>query len=66
VTIDYLAALTADTAGHTSTSEAVLFWILAVLAVSSALMMIIVRQAVHCALMLAVVNGHLQAARVLL
>jgi NADH-quinone oxidoreductase subunit J len=33
----------------------VLFWILAVLAVSSALMMIIVRQAVHCALFLAVV-----------
>jgi len=33
----------------------VLFWILAILAVSSALMMIIVRQAVHCALFLAVV-----------
>jgi NADH-quinone oxidoreductase subunit J len=33
----------------------VMFWILAVLAVSSALMMIIVRQAVHCALFLAVV-----------
>src|SRR5271170_4083947 len=32
-----------------------LFWILAVLAVSAALMMILVRQAVHCALMLAVV-----------
>jgi NADH-quinone oxidoreductase subunit J len=33
----------------------VLFWILAVLAVSAALAMIMVRQAVHCALMLAVV-----------
>ena len=33
----------------------VMFWILAILAVSSALMMIIVRQAVHCALFLAVV-----------
>jgi NADH-quinone oxidoreductase subunit J len=33
----------------------VLFWILAVLAVSAALAMILVRQAVHCALMLAVV-----------
>jgi NADH-quinone oxidoreductase subunit J len=33
----------------------VLFWILAVLAVSAALGMILVRQAVHCALMLAVV-----------
>jgi NADH-quinone oxidoreductase subunit J len=33
----------------------VMFWILAVLAVSAALMMILVRQAVHCALMLAVV-----------
>lgn len=33
----------------------VMFWILAVLAVSAALLMILVRQAVHCALMLAVV-----------
>ena len=33
----------------------VLFWILAIMAVSAALMMIIVRQAVHCALFLAVV-----------
>jgi NADH-quinone oxidoreductase subunit J len=33
----------------------VMFWILAVLAVSAALAMILVRQAVHCALMLAVV-----------
>ena len=33
----------------------VMFWILAVLAVSAALMMILVRQAVHCAMMLAVV-----------
>jgi NADH-quinone oxidoreductase subunit J len=33
----------------------VLFWILAVLAVGAALAMILVRQAVHCALMLAVV-----------
>ncbi len=33
----------------------VLFWILAVLAVSAAVVMICVRQAVHCALMLAVV-----------
>jgi NADH-quinone oxidoreductase subunit J len=33
----------------------VMFWILAVLAVSAALAMVIVRQAVHCALMLAVV-----------
>jgi NADH-quinone oxidoreductase subunit J len=32
-----------------------MFWILAVLAVSSALAMILVRQAVHCAIMLAVV-----------
>jgi len=33
----------------------VMFWILAVLAVSAAIAMILVRQAVHCALMLAVV-----------
>jgi NADH-quinone oxidoreductase subunit J len=35
--------------------DQVLFWILAILAVSAALAMILVRQAVHCALMLAVV-----------
>jgi NADH-quinone oxidoreductase subunit J len=35
--------------------DQVLFWILAILAVSAALGMILVRQAVHCALMLAVV-----------
>jgi len=35
--------------------DQVLFWILAVLAVCAALAMILVRQAVHCALMLAVV-----------
>jgi NADH-quinone oxidoreductase subunit J len=35
--------------------DQVLFWILAVMAVSAALGMVLVRQAVHCALMLAVV-----------
>jgi NADH-quinone oxidoreductase subunit J len=35
--------------------DQVLFWILAIFAVSAALAMILVRQAVHCALMLAVV-----------
>jgi len=35
--------------------DQVLFWILAIMAVSAALAMILVRQAVHCALMLAVV-----------
>jgi len=39
----------------------VMFWILAVLAVSAALAMILVRQAVHCALMLAVVMLSLAA-----
>jgi NADH-quinone oxidoreductase subunit J len=38
-----------------------MFWILAVLAVSAALAMILVRQAVHCALMLAVVMLSLAA-----
>ena len=37
----------------------VLFWILAVLAVSAALAMVLVRQEVHCALMLAVVMASL-------
>ena len=45
------------TAGTNADSVAVetLFWILAVISVSSALAMILVRRAVHCALMLAVV-----------
>jgi NADH-quinone oxidoreductase subunit J len=53
VTIDYLAALTADTAGHTSTSEAVLFWILAVVAVVGAIGVVAAQKAVYSAMSLA-------------
>jgi NADH-quinone oxidoreductase subunit J len=53
VTIDYLAALTADTAGHTSTSEAVLFWVLAVVAVVGAIGVVAAQKAVYSAMSLA-------------
>jgi NADH-quinone oxidoreductase subunit J len=53
VTIDYLAALTADTAGHTSTSEAVVFWILAVVAVVGAIGVVAAQKAVYSAMSLA-------------
>ena len=54
----FLHALANGGAGGTNLDPLygkVMFWILAVLAVSSDLAMILVRQAVHCALMLAVV-----------
>jgi NADH-quinone oxidoreductase subunit J len=53
VTIDYLAALTADTAGHTSTPEAVLFWVLAVVAVVGAIGVVAAPKAVYSAMFLA-------------
>ena len=53
MTIDYLAALTADTAGHTSTSEAVLFWVLAVVAVVGAIGVVAAQKAVYSAMSLA-------------
>ncbi len=53
MTIDYLAALTAETAGHTSTSEAVLFWVLAVVAVVGAIGVVAAQKAVYSAMSLA-------------
>ena len=53
MTIDYLAALTADTAGHTSTPEAVLFWVLAVVAVVGAIGVVAAPKAVYSAMFLA-------------
>jgi NADH-quinone oxidoreductase subunit J len=53
VTINYLAALTADTAGHTSTTEAVLFWVLAVVAVVGAIGVVAASKAVYSAMFLA-------------
>jgi NADH-quinone oxidoreductase subunit J len=53
VTIHYLAALTAETAGHTSTSEAVMFWVLAVVAVVGAIGVVAAPKAVYSAMFLA-------------
>jgi NADH-quinone oxidoreductase subunit J len=53
VTINYLAALTAETAGHTSTSEAVLFWVLAAVAVVGAIGVVAAPKAVYSAMFLA-------------
>jgi NADH-quinone oxidoreductase subunit J len=53
VTIDYLAALTADSAGHTSTPEAVLFWVLAFVAVVGAIGVVAAPKAVYSAMFLA-------------
>ena len=48
-----LAALTANPAGHTSTAEAVLFWVCAVVAVIGALGVVAARKAVYSAMFLA-------------
>jgi NADH-quinone oxidoreductase subunit J len=53
VTIDYLAALTADSAGHTSTPEAVLFWVLAFVALVGAIGVVAAPKAVYSAMFLA-------------
>jgi NADH-quinone oxidoreductase subunit J len=53
VTIDYLAALTAETAGHTSTSEAVLFWVLGAVALVGAIGVVAAQKAVYSAMFLA-------------
>jgi NADH-quinone oxidoreductase subunit J len=53
VTIDYLAALTTDTAGHTSTPEAVLFWVLAAVAVAGGIGVVAAPKAVYSAMSLA-------------
>ena len=53
MTITYLAALAANTAGHTSTSEAVVFWVLAVVAVVGAIGVVAAQKAVYSAMSLA-------------
>jgi NADH-quinone oxidoreductase subunit J len=53
VTIDHLAALTADTAGQTSTPEAVLFWVLAAVAVVGGIGVVAAPKAVYSAMSLA-------------
>ncbi len=53
MTIHYLAALTAETAGHTTTAEAVLFWVLAVVALVGAIGVVAAPKAVYSAMFLA-------------
>jgi NADH-quinone oxidoreductase subunit J len=53
VTVEILAALTTDTAGHTSTTEAVLFWVLGAVAVFGAIGVVSAPKAVYSAMFLA-------------
>ena len=53
MTVEILAALTADTAGHTSTTEAVLFWVLGAIAVAAAIGVVAAPKAVYSAMFLA-------------
>jgi NADH-quinone oxidoreductase subunit J len=53
VTVEFLAALSADTAGHTSTTEAVLFWVLGTVGVLGAIGVVSAPKAVYSAMFLA-------------
>ena len=53
MTVDVIAAVAADTAGHTSTAEAVLFWVLGTLAVIAAIGVVAAPKAVYSAMFLA-------------
>ena len=53
MTISYLAALTGGITGHTTTSEAVVFWVLAVVAVIGAIGVVAAPKAVYSAMFLA-------------
>jgi len=53
VTVEFLAAQIADTAGHTSTTEAVLFWVLGTVAVLGAVGVVSAPKAVYSAMFLA-------------
>jgi NADH-quinone oxidoreductase subunit J len=53
VTVEIVAALTTDTAGHTSTTEAVLFWVLGAVAVLGAIGVVAAPKAVYSAMFLA-------------
>ena len=53
MTVEFLAALSADTAGHTSTTEAVLFWVLGTVAVLGAIGVVSAPKAVYSAMFLA-------------
>src|SRR5215208_6527071 len=53
VTLDFLASAAADVAGHTSTTEAVLFWVLGTVAVAGAIGVVAAPKAVYSAMFLA-------------
>jgi NADH-quinone oxidoreductase subunit J len=53
VTVEILAALPPDAVGHTSTTEAVLFWVLGTVAVLGAIGVVAARKAVYSAMFLA-------------
>lgn len=53
MTVELLAAAAADTAGHTSTTEAVLFWVLGTVAVAGGIGVVAAPKAVYSAMSLA-------------
>ena len=53
MTLDFLASAAADVAGHTSTTEAVLFWVLGTVAVAGAIGVVVAPKAVYSAMFLA-------------
>jgi NADH-quinone oxidoreductase subunit J len=53
VTVEFFAALSADAAGRTSTTEAVLFWVLGTVAVVGAIGVVAAQKAVYSAMFLA-------------
>ena len=53
MTLEFLASAAADVAGHTSTAEAVLFWVLGTVAVAGALGVVAAPKAVYSAMFLA-------------
>lgn len=53
MTIDVVAAIASDTAGHTTTTEAALFWVLAVVAVAGGIGVVAAPKAVYSAMSLA-------------
>jgi NADH-quinone oxidoreductase subunit J len=53
VSVEFLATLSADTAGHTSTTEAVLFWVLGTVALLGAIGVVAAPKAVYSAMFLA-------------
>ncbi len=53
MTLELLASAAADAAGHTSTAEAVLFWVLGTVAVAGAIGVVVAPKAVYSAMFLA-------------